>query len=70
MPERRLERDWEHQLTGALQAPREASTGSFQAPRAPDRAYGTCGARSHRALRTGSGPQSARPARQVGVREN
>ena len=38
MPERRLERAREHQLTQALQAPPEASTGSFQARRAPDRA--------------------------------
>eukprot|EP00964_Phaeocystis_antarctica_P027972 scaffold15772_cov36-Phaeocystis_antarctica.AAC.1 len=56
MPERRLERTREHQLTGALQAPPEASTGSFQVPRPAVAAWlnhhavigGSCAAREQR----------------------
>jgi|FLMP01.2.fsa_nt_emb hypothetical protein len=40
MPERRLEPAREHQLAEARQAPPEASAGSFQAARIPDRAVG------------------------------
>ena len=40
IPERRLERAREHQLTQALQAPREASTGSFQPGAASPRSGG------------------------------
>ena len=43
MSERRLEPAREHQLAEALQAHPEASAGSFQAARIPDRAAGALG---------------------------
>jgi len=71
MPERRLERAREHQLTEALQAPLEASTGSFQAPRVPDRAgradavkAGRGGWAVGRGLRGSPRPQGGVPCRQ------
>ena len=45
MPERRLERGREHQLTEALQTPPEAPAGSFQALGIPDRALQALGRR-------------------------
>ena len=45
MPERRLERGREHQLTEALQTPPEVPAGSFQALGIPDRALQALGRR-------------------------